>query len=78
MSTFDRLRQAMAVSLGIDEGSIQPASAQGSLGAWDSLGQVHLMVAVEEEFGIRLEVEDFARLTSVPAILEYLRAKGIE
>lgn len=78
MSAYDRLRRAMAAALGIDEGSVQPASKQGSVGAWDSLGQVHLMVAVEEEFDIRLEVEDFAKLTSVQDILEHLRAQGIE
>jgi acyl carrier protein len=41
------------------------------------MGQIHLMVALEDSFGIHLEVEDFARLTSVPAILDHLARQGI-
>lgn len=36
------------------------------------------MVALESNFDVSLEVEDFAALTSVPAILNYLRSRGIE
>jgi acyl carrier protein len=68
----------MAASLGVDASLIRLDSAQGGVGAWDSLGQVHLMVAVEEAFDVQLEVEDFARLTSVRAILDYLKSQGIE
>jgi hypothetical protein len=35
-------------------------------------------VALESSFDLSLEVEDFAALTSVPAILGYLRSRGIE
>jgi hypothetical protein len=36
------------------------------------------MVALESSFDVTLEVEDFAALISVPAILDYLRSRGIE
>jgi acyl carrier protein len=36
------------------------------------------MMALEQTFGVMLEVEDFPRLNSVPAILQYLAQQGIE
>jgi acyl carrier protein len=72
MTIFDRLRDAMAVTLKLSPDSIRETTTQEDLAAWDSLGHINLMVALETAFDITLEVEDFARLTSVPAILGYL------
>jgi acyl carrier protein len=36
------------------------------------------MVALEDTFDIRLEPEDFPKLTSIKAILAHLRAAGKE
>jgi acyl carrier protein len=36
------------------------------------------MMALEQTFGVFLEVEDFPKLVSVPAMLQYLKAQGIE
>jgi acyl carrier protein len=36
------------------------------------------MMALEQTFGIYLDVEDFAKLVSVPTILQYLKDQGIE
>jgi acyl carrier protein len=44
--------------------------------AWDSLAHVNLMMGLEQTFDLFLEVEDFTQLTSVPAILEYLKEQG--
>ena len=48
------------------------------LAAWDSLGQVNLMMALEQTFDVFLDVEDFPTLNSVPAILKYLKEHGVE
>ena len=34
------------------------------------------MMGLEQTFDVLLEVEEFAQLTSVPAILEYLTGQG--
>ena len=39
--------------------------------------QVNLMMALEQTFDIFLDVEDFQKLTSVSAIIEYLKDQGI-
>ena len=78
MSAFEQLRDAMASALNVDASAIHPKTAHGSLAAWDSTGHIHVMVALEDAFGIHMEVEDFSRLTSVSAILDYLKGQGIE
>ncbi len=78
MNAFEQLRDAMATALKVNTGTITPKSAQGDFAAWDSMGHVHLMVALEDAFGIALEIEDFMNLTSVQSILDYLKSQGIE
>lgn len=68
----------MAASLGVAPDLIQTDTRQKDLPKWDSLAHINLMVALESSFDVTLEVEDFAALISVPAILEYLRGRGIE
>jgi acyl carrier protein len=78
MSTFEQLQEVMAPALNISADAITPASTQANLPAWDSLGHVNLMVALEDAFGIELQIEDFSKLGSVRAILEYLKSQGVE
>ncbi len=78
MSAFDQLRDTMAASLGVTPDLILENTRQKDLPKWDSLAHINLMVALESNFDVSLEVEDFAALTSVPAILDYLRSRGIE
>ena len=78
MTPFERLRETMAATLQISEDSIEATTRADALPAWDSLGHVNLMMTLEQTFDLTLEVEDFSRLDSVPAILEYLKQQGIE
>jgi len=78
MSAFQQLREVMATALNIGADTIAETSTQGDFPAWDSVGHVHLMVALEDAFGVELQIEDFAKLASVPAILDYLRSRGID
>jgi acyl carrier protein len=77
MNAFERLREIVASTLNVDAAMVRTTSTQGDLAAWDSMGHIHLMVALEEAFGIHLEVEDFGRLTSVPAILDHLAQQRV-
>lgn len=78
MTLFERLREAVAATLNVPEESIKPESANDDVAAWDSLGQVNLMMTLEQTFDLTLDVEDFSKLTSIPAILEYLKGQGIQ
>ncbi len=78
MNVFERVRDTMAGTFNLEPGTVTENTRQTDVNKWDSLGHINLMVALEGEFDLGLEPEDFAKLTSVPAILTYLRAQGIE
>lgn len=76
MSLFARLQNTIATTLKVPASRITETTRNEDLSAWDSLGQVNLMMALEQDFDLYIEVEDFEKLKSVPAILEYLAAQG--
>ena len=78
MSTFAKLQQTVATTLKVDPGKITETTRDQDLPSWDSLGQVNLIMALEQEFGVYIEVEEFGSLNSVPAILAYLGKQGVQ
>ena len=77
MDTYQQLQEAISQTLQVPPERVTPTSKAGELAAWDSLGHVNLMISLEQTFDIQLELEDFENLASVPAILSYLKARGI-
>jgi len=77
MDLFEQLREAIATTLKVPPEKITATTKAGDLAAWDSLGHVNIMMTLEQTFDIFLEVEDFPKLNSVPAIIEYLQANGV-
>ena len=77
MSLFERLRHVIAQTLNVAPANITEASTHEDIPGWDSLGHVNLMMALEQTFDVYLEVEDFPGLDSVPAILTYLKERGV-
>jgi len=77
MDVYDQLREVIAQTLRIPASSIGPKTRAADVPTWDSLGHVNLMMSLEQTFDIQLDVEDFPKLTSVPAILGHLKARGI-
>jgi acyl carrier protein len=76
MTLFEQLQQTMATTLKVSPAKVTAHTRSDDLSAWDSLGQVNLMMALEQTFDVYIEVEDFDKLKSVPAILDYLAAQG--
>lgn len=77
MSLFERLQQTIATTLKVPAARITPGTRDEDLAAWDSLGQVNLMMAIEQTFDLMIEVEDFEQLKSVSTILDYLDRQGV-
>ena len=77
MSTFEKLQQTISATLKVAPNKITQTTRDQDLPSWDSLGQVNLIMALEQEFGVMIEIEDFGNLNSVPAILEYLGKQGV-
>jgi acyl carrier protein len=74
---FERLQQTIGATLKLPPARITEATRDQDLPAWDSLGQVNLIMALEQEFNVYIEVEEFGNLNSVPAILDYLKKQGV-
>jgi acyl carrier protein len=71
--THDRLvRCFSAVFPSLSPDSITRASVS-NIEVWDSVASVTLLAAVEEEFGIEMEIQDLADLVSFEKVLEYLQ-----
>ncbi len=77
MNLFQRLQTMIAATLKVPVDTILETTKDKDIAAWDSLGHLNVMMAVEQTFDIMLEVEDFANLKSVPAILDYLKQQGV-
>lgn len=77
MSVFKQLQEIMASALELPVDAITESSTMEDVEEWDSLGHVHIMVALEQAFDLYMDVDDFAELDSVPAILQYLESENV-
>ena len=58
----------MAILFAIDPTEIPPNAAPGVIERWDSLGHMNLVMALEEEFGIRFQDNQIEQLISIDFI----------
>ena len=74
----ERIKEIIVEGLGVNADQVTPeASFVNDLGA-DSLDTVELVMAFEEEFGAEIPDEDAEKLTSVGAVIDYLKSKGYD
>lgn len=75
---FEKIKEMVADSLGVDADTItETSSFKEDLGA-DSLDLFELVMAFEEEYGIEIPSEDLEQITTVGAVIEYMKSKGVE
>ena len=74
----ERVKEIIIDGLGVNADQVTPeASFVNDLGA-DSLDTVELIMAFEEEFGAEIPDEDAEKLTTVGAVIDYLKEKGFD
>jgi acyl carrier protein len=73
-----RLYKTLAAVLGIDEQSLSEESSPDTIQSWDSLNHLNIILAMEQEFGIELSVDDAMNMVNIGRIREMLRAYGVE
>lgn len=73
METYVKL---FADSLGVKENEVQTLQYQ-AIPAWDSVGHMALMAALEEAFNIELETDDIIDFSSFEKGIEILKKYGI-
>jgi acyl carrier protein len=76
-SAVDELCMLVAEVVDTDAASLTDDSSTETIAGWDSHAGMSLIVLLEETFGIAFDAEELARLTSVGAIRDLLREKGV-
>jgi acyl carrier protein len=56
--------------------SLTPASSAETIELWDSIGHLNLVLALEEEFGVRFSPEQVDNMIDVDRILQILAESG--
>lgn len=75
---LEEMKEMIAEQLNCEESSItETTSFKGDLGA-DSLDLFELVMALEEKYEVEIPSEELAELTTVGAVMEYLKNKGVE
>ena len=75
---LEKMKEIIAEQLNCDAESITPeTSFKEDLGA-DSLDLFELVMALEDEYSVEIPSEELQDLTTVGAVVDYLKAKGVE
>ena len=75
---LEEMREMIAEQLNCEESSItESTSFKDDLGA-DSLDLFELVMALDEKYEVEIPSEELAELTTVGAVMEYLKNKGVE
>ena len=75
---LEKMKEIIAEQLNCDAESITPeTSFKEDLGA-DSLDLFELVMALEDEYSVEIPSEELQDLTTVGAVIDYLKAKGVE
>ena len=75
---LEKMKEMVADQLNVDAAEITAeTSFKDDLGA-DSLDLFELVMALEEEYNVESPSEDLEKLTTVGAVMDYLKSKGVE
>ena len=78
ITKLEEMKEMIAEQLNCEESSItETTSFKDDLGA-DSLDLFELVMALEEKYEVEIPSEELAELTTVGAVMEYLKNKGVE
>ena len=75
---LEKMREIIAEQLNCEESEINPeTNCKDDLGA-DSLDLFELVMALEDEYSVEIPAEELQELTTVGAVMDYLKNKGVE
>ena len=75
---LEKMKEMLAEQLNCEAESIQlETSFKEDLGA-DSLDLFELVMALEDEYSVDIPSEELQELTTVGAVIDYLKTKGVE
>lgn len=78
MSNLEKLNNIFCEVFGIEVSVLNSNFEKNSVENWDSIHQLYLTTAIEDEFDIMLDSEDILDFTSYEKILNLLKKYDIE
>ncbi len=72
----ERVRSVFAAVFQVPPEAVPSTYSKETFSQWDSLKHVTLVLALENEFGIRFEDDEYSRLDSYSSILSIVREKS--
>lgn len=75
---FEKVTEILREQLNLENAEIQMETSFKEDLEVDSLDLFELVLALEEEYDIEIPSEDLEQLTTVGAVVEYLKNKGVE
>jgi acyl carrier protein len=73
---MDRLKATIAAVLDLDPTSLGDDASPETIPDWDSIKQMNIILAVEDEFGVRFDDEAVTELSSYALIRDALSSMG--
>ena len=75
METLEKVIGIVAETCSVDRSEVNANSAVGDFPAWDSMGHLAILNAVEEAFDISFEPEEMMEIEDVNDIVKAVEAK---
>ncbi len=67
-----RVKQIVATLFNVDEDSLTLTSSPKEIPGWDSMGQLMLILELEQQFEIQIPPDRAEKLTSISEIVDYV------
>lgn len=74
----EKLKALFIQTLAIKEEDFSNSLAPEGVAGWDSLGHLKLVAALQQAFGVELEVDEIMRMEDVGTIKQILKDRGVQ
>lgn len=68
----EKIQTVLVEALQVSPDLVTPDLTLGDLPQWDSMGHMEVMMFLEQHFGVEINNDTIANLTSIPAIRQYI------
>lgn len=75
MDIENKLKAVFAEVFEIEANTVGPNTKLKEIKGWDSLGQLRIVMAIEEAFNVSFTIEEIALLVDYKSILDKLQSK---
>jgi acyl carrier protein len=72
-----RVERVIGKVFDVDPAELRDASSRDAIPGWDSMGHLTLVLALEEQFGVNLAIDDAMEMIDVGRIKQILRTYGV-